>query len=173
LQQLSVEDSVQNNRISSNLVRRIAIIHADQAKNGQPLGVPLNKEAVVLLRNQLDNHPKYVFTFRGKPVKKCNTRAWRKALIKAGISDFRWHDLRQTWASWHVQNGTPLHALQELGGRAAGRTSGWSSGMPIWHRNICRYMPTGCASSGKWWLQNRLHTPPESKNRLPDNAISD
>ena len=21
-----------------------------------------------------------------------------------------------TWASWHVQNGTPLHALQELGG---------------------------------------------------------
>ncbi len=21
-----------------------------------------------------------------------------------------------TWASWHIQNGTPLHILQELGG---------------------------------------------------------
>jgi hypothetical protein len=45
-----------------------------------------------------------------------NTKAWRQALDRAGIQDFRWHDLRHTWASWHVQNGTPLFAQQELGG---------------------------------------------------------
>ena len=45
-----------------------------------------------------------------------NTKAWKKALRRAGISDFRWHDLHHTWASWHVQAGTPLHVLQELGG---------------------------------------------------------
>ena len=44
------------------------------------------------------------------------TKAWRAAVARAGIEDFRWHDLRHTWASWHVQHGTPLYALQELGG---------------------------------------------------------
>jgi len=48
---------------------------------------------------------------------KFNTKAWRNALKRAGIIDFRWHDLRHTEASWHVQAGTPLHVLQELGGR--------------------------------------------------------
>jgi integrase len=57
-----------------------------------------------------------VFSYRGQPVVQLSTKAWYAALERAGIEDFRWHDLRHTWASWHVQNGTPLFALQELGG---------------------------------------------------------
>ncbi len=99
-----------------DLTRRVAWIHADQAKAGKSIGVPLNNDAVVVLRAQIGKHPTAVFTYKGNPVKKCNTKLWRNALVEVGITDFRWHDLRHTWASWHVQNGTPLYALQELGG---------------------------------------------------------
>ena len=44
-----------------------------------------------------------------------NTRAWRQALKRAGVVDFRWHALRHTWASWLVQHGTPLNVVQEMG----------------------------------------------------------
>jgi len=57
-----------------------------------------------------------VFSYQGKSITQVNTKAWYAALERAGIQDFRWHDLRHTWASWHVQQGTPLYALQELGG---------------------------------------------------------
>jgi len=57
-----------------------------------------------------------VFSFQGKSIYQVSKKTWYLALERAGIQDLRWHDLRHTWASWHVQNGTPLHALQELGG---------------------------------------------------------
>lgn len=42
---------------------------------------------------------------------------WRAALKRAGIEDFRFHDLRHAWASWLVQTGVPISVLQEMGGR--------------------------------------------------------
>ena len=57
-----------------------------------------------------------MFTYKGNTITQVSTKTWYTALERAGIKDFRWHDLRHTWASWHVQSGTPLFALQELGG---------------------------------------------------------
>jgi integrase len=99
-----------------DLERQVAWIHADQAKARKPIGVPLNEDAIAVLEREQGKHSDRVFTFQGRPLLKANTKAWRHALVRAGITDFRWHDLRHTWASWHVQNGTPLNVLQELGG---------------------------------------------------------
>ena len=96
--------------------RRCAWIYADQAKGKKAIAVPLNDDAMAVLRSQMGKHETHVFTYKGEPVTRANNHAWRKALQRAGIENFRWHDLRHTWASWHIQNGTPVNVLQELGG---------------------------------------------------------
>lgn len=96
-------------------VKRLAWIHADQAKARRAIRVPLSEMALQVLERCRGHHPTAVFTYRGKRLRSANTRAWRHALARAGIEDFRWHDLRHTWASWHAQHGTPLYVLQELG----------------------------------------------------------
>ena len=97
-----------------DLDRKVAWIHPDQAKT-KAIAVPLNVDAIDILKSQQNVHPDFVFTYKGKPVKEANTKAWKEALKRAGIENFRFHDLRHTWESWHVQNGTPLHTLQEMG----------------------------------------------------------
>jgi integrase len=53
---------------------------------------------------------RYCFTFRGEPIRwQVSNSAWLTALAKAGIKDFRFHDLRHTWASW-------CDELKDLGG---------------------------------------------------------
>ena len=76
----------------------------------------LNETAVAVLRRQLGKHPVRVFTYAGKPYNRAYTKAWQKALKRAGIENFRWHDLRHTWASWLAQKGVPLSDIQEMGG---------------------------------------------------------
>ncbi|WP_020395624.1 tyrosine-type recombinase/integrase [Thiolinea disciformis] len=99
-----------------DLERRLCWVHPDQAKARKAICVPLNTEALEVLQEAKGKHPTRVFTFKGKPVGQVTTKAWYRAVKESQLIDFRWHDLRHTWASWHVQNGTPLHVLQELGG---------------------------------------------------------
>lgn len=100
-----------------DLARRCAWVHPDQAKARKAIPVPLNAAAMLVLRRLQGKHPVYVFSYRGRaPIRGINGERWRAGVKDAGLENFRWHDLRHTWASWHVQQGTPLHVLQELGG---------------------------------------------------------
>lgn len=100
--------------------RKHAWIPGSKHKNGKPHSVPLNEMALSVLRKQLGKHSTRVFTFRGEPIVQVGTKAWTAALKRAGIENFRWHDLRHTFATWHRQAGTPTHELQRLGGWKTG-----------------------------------------------------
>jgi len=98
-----------------DLARRTAWLN--RTKNGTPRGVPLNSDAIAVREAERGKHPVYCFTYRGEPIGwDVTNTAWRTALRKAGISDFRFHDLRHTWASWHRQAGTSCDELKDLGG---------------------------------------------------------
>ena len=103
-----------------DLARRHAWIPGSKHKNGKPHSVPLNEMAMTVLRKQIGKHPTRVFTYQGDEIVQVNTKAWTKALQRAGIENFRWHDLRHTFATWHRQAGTPTHELQRLGGWKSG-----------------------------------------------------
>lgn len=100
---------------SINLVGRVAVVTADNAKSGRARALPLNDETIALL-NKLPRVGDFPFTANGDFTPTINRNDFANALRKSGIEDFRFHDLRHTWASWHVQNGTPLMALKEMGG---------------------------------------------------------
>lgn len=99
-----------------NLERSVVIVHADEAKAGQRIVVPLNRQARELLESipaDADGQRKGA-VWPGMTRVWCNT--WKAATKRAGVPWLRFHDLRHTWASWHAMAGTPLSVLQELGG---------------------------------------------------------
>jgi integrase len=101
-----------------SIERKLVWIPATQAKGGKAIPVPLSVAAIEALQRVKGRREGFVFTYRGKPIQSPKS-GWLAAVRRADLPGFRWHDLRHTWASWHVQAGTPLAVLQKLGGWAS------------------------------------------------------
>lgn len=112
-----------------DMPRKVAWINPENAKAGKAIGVALNDTACKVLREQMGKSSRWVFVHTKaktrpdgtltQPIRKMrvdDNTAWNIGLKRAGIEDFRFHDLRHTWASWLIQSGVPLSALQEMGG---------------------------------------------------------
>ena len=103
-----------------NMQLRTIDIPGNEFKSGRPFTCHLNQDAVDVLRAQIGKHHTYVFVdWNGNPIDDWRTwfdLEWKRCCKLAGVHDFHWHDLRHTWASWHVQNGTDIYTLKELGG---------------------------------------------------------
>jgi integrase len=100
-----------------DMIRAKAWVHPDDAKGGLPIGIPLSDAALAVLESQRGKSDVWVFPMpNGNPLPKLKSRDWKAVVTEADIAACTWHDLRHTWATWHVMGGTPLEVLQKLGG---------------------------------------------------------
>lgn len=101
-------------------------------KSGKPRVVTISSAVVELLKTVADLH-RDAFLEEPSPYVFCNLRTgrpyyhfyhtWNRIRIRAGLEDFRIHDLRHSFASALVSNGVSLYEVQELLGHSSPRTT--------------------------------------------------
>jgi len=97
-----------------DLKNRIAVL--PRTKNGERVVVPLNADAMRALasfRSRGDGTGRVVRNLAGETLN-VNAHWFVPAVRQAGIANFRWHDLRHTYASRLRQAGVPLRNIAEL-----------------------------------------------------------
>jgi len=100
-------------------------IELEHTKNNKKRFIPLNDDMINLLqhyqkqKNDKQKNPQFVFySIRsGEPLKSVR-KPFMRALKLAGIEDFRFHDLRHTFASHYVMNGGDLLSLRDILGHS-------------------------------------------------------
>lgn len=107
-----------------HLGRREITVDGAKAKSGQTRHIPLNDEAWSVLsawRDQADGEaagPALVFPNRDGQRFNNVRKSWEGVLAAAGITEFRWHDLRHSFASKLVMAGVDLNTVRELLGHS-------------------------------------------------------
>ena len=87
-----------------------------ETKNGERRAVPLTGYALDLLKryaNQCDPNVDFVFPIYTSNKRRRVSDAWKHAVKRGDIHDFRFHDLRHTFASYLAMNGATLAEIAE------------------------------------------------------------
>ncbi len=86
-----------------------------KTKNGEDRTIRLTSRAKAVLEEQGKKTSGTVFTYKGKAIRDTNS-SFANARKNAGIENFRFHDLRHTFASRLVQQGVSLYEVMHLTG---------------------------------------------------------
>jgi len=103
-------------------LKQIAVV-AETTKNNTTRYLPLNDEALSILKDwkkqrKIESIAGYVFSdSNGQPFSTIRT-SWENILDKAKIHNFRWHDLRHSFASKLVMADVSLNTVRELLGHS-------------------------------------------------------
>ena len=95
--------------------RRLLTVEGRNAKSPQTRHGPLNDEAANVLRRWREQSGDKGRVFE---ISTGFKSAWAKLLKRAAITRFRWHDLRNHFASRLVQRGVPLNTVRDLLGHS-------------------------------------------------------
>lgn len=98
-----------------NIDLNVAIIYILKSKSGKARELPITPQLAEVFRSMKPNAEGDVFELPVVTLK----RHFAKALQKAGIANFRFHDLRHTFASHFVMSTGDLPALQRLLGHSS------------------------------------------------------
>lgn len=104
-----------------NFKGKVLTVEGGTSKSGQTRHVPLNKEALQVLSDWHDQQALtsgFVFpSDKGGRLDNIK-KSWAGLLELANIKNFRWHDLRHTFASRLVMAAVPLNTVRELLGHS-------------------------------------------------------
>jgi len=95
---------------------RNGFIYLEKTKTNESRQIPVNDTLEIMfkkIRKKEHLTSEYVFTYHGKRVDSVKT-SFNATIKKAGIVDFRFHDLRHTFASQLLMKGGNLKDVQEL-----------------------------------------------------------
>ena len=105
--------------------RRVLSLGSEHTKSARRRSVPLNDAALDALREIQAWRNRYAagnpWVFSTKTGGRITTfqKGFAAAVERAGIVDFRIHDMRHTCASWLVMAGTPLQVVRDLLGHSS------------------------------------------------------
>lgn len=90
-------------------------------KNGDDRLVVLNGAAKAIIEQMRGQHLEFVFTYKGNPMTKMNSSAWRRARKVVGLPQVRIHDLKHTFGRRLRAAGVSYEDRQDLLGHKSGR----------------------------------------------------
>lgn len=103
-----------------NFQNSMLSIKGSNTKSGKTRHVPLNSDAANSIKKWRQQQSTSLLIFPGKEGKPIDNldRSYTKILKAANIVNFRWHDLRHTFASRLVMVGVDLNTVRELMGHS-------------------------------------------------------